>query len=413
MTQKTPFGNITSAFKANESFLILCVQVAVLHIGLGLIAPILPLYAQTFAVSITLVGFLLTSQSIPRIFINLPVGRWADRWGAHRTMTIAAGIVMISAVLGGLAPNYFIFLLTRLLQGVGTGMSQTSGFTYTATVSRPNTRARYISLYQGSFLLGSGIGPVIGGVTAEYFGYRAPFFVYAVLAGLVGIWMYLRLPDPRNVDAESQARRRERPGFLVSMRQMLSNRGVVLASLIGFVAAYNRVATRYMAIPLQGDALGFTEGQIGLALSLLFIMTFVALYFVGTLADRFGRKVVIVPSWLLTAAALIIIAVAPEYITYVAGAMFFGFVGGIGGPVPAAYIADAADEEAQGMAIGVFRTFSDFGLVIGPIVMGWLIDHASIAVGLYINATIISVVALAFWFFAPEPQAQQQAVGTS
>ncbi|MCB0154484.1 MAG: MFS transporter [Anaerolineae bacterium] len=388
--------------------MILCVQVAVLHIGLGLIAPILPLYAQTFGVSLTLVGFLLTAQALPRIFVNLPTGRWADKWGAHRTMTVAAMIVTISAFIGGLAPNYFIFFLTRLLQGVGTGMSQTSGFTYAVTVSQPESRARYISLYQGSFLLGSGIGPVIGGFAAQYFGFQAPFFIYAILAASVGLWMFIRLPDPRRAGDPAQTGRKTRPGFLESMRRMLGHRGVMLASLIGFLAAYNRVGTRNMAIPLLGDVLGFSEGQIGAVLSILFIMTFVSLYFVGNVADRFGRKAVIVPSWLVVAAALVIVAFAPGYGIYVLGATVFGLASGIGGPVPAAYVADAADEESQGMAIGVFRTFSDFGLVVGPLVMGWMIDQSSVTVGLLVNAVTVIIVALAFWFLAPEPQAQNQ-----
>lgn len=411
MPKNASLNSITSTFKNNESFLILCVQVAVLHIGLGLIAPILPLYAQTFGVSLTLVGFLLTAQALPRIFVNLPTGRWADKWGAHRTMTVAAVIVMISAFIGGLAPNYFIFFLTRLLQGVGTGMSQTSGFTYAVTVSQPESRARYISLYQGSFLLGSGIGPVIGGFAAQYFGYQAPFFIYAVLAAIVGLWMFVRLPDPRRAGDPAQTGRKVRPGFLESMRRMLGHRGVMLASLIGFLAAYNRVGTRNMAIPLLGDVLGFSEGQIGVVLSILFIMTFVSLYFVGNVADRFGRKAVIVPSWLVVAAALVIVAFAPGYGIYVLGATVFGLASGIGGPVPAAYVADAADEESQGMAIGVFRTFSDFGLVVGPLVMGWMIDQSSVTVGLLVNAVTVIIVALAFWFLAPEPQAQNQPAG--
>jgi len=411
MLKNSSLNSITSTFKNNESFFILCVQVAVLHIGLGLIAPILPLYAQTFGVSITLVGFLLTAQALPRIFVNLPTGRWADKWGAHRTMAVAAVIVTISALIGGLSPNYFIFFLTRLLQGVGTGMSQTSGFTYAVTVSRPETRARYISLYQGSFLLGSGIGPVIGGFTAQYFGFRAPFFIYALLASIVGLWMYFRLPDPRRAGSSSQTGRKARAGFFDSMRRMLGHRGVMLASLIGFLAAYNRVGTRNMAIPLQGDVLGFSEGQIGVVLSILFIMTFVALYFVGNVADRFGRKAVIVPSWLVVASALVMVAFAPGYGIYVLGATIFGFAGGIGGPIPAAYVADAADEESQGMAIGVFRTFSDFGLVVGPLVKGWIIDQSSVTVGLLVNAIIVVIVALAFWFLAPEPQVQKQPAG--
>src|SRR3972149_9420074 len=129
----TAARGILGTFRDNESFLILCVQVFVLHIGQSLIVPILPLYAQTFGVSVTLVGFLLTLQAVPRIFANLPAGQLADRYGAHRLLAVAAGIVTFSAVAGGLAPNYTVFLLTRLVQGGGTGVSPTGGVGSRAT----------------------------------------------------------------------------------------------------------------------------------------------------------------------------------------------------------------------------------------------------------------------------------------
>jgi len=408
-TPRSALHNIRSIFQNNEALLILCVQVAVLHIGQSLITPILPLYAQTFAVSITWVGFLLTGQALPRIFVNLPAGRLADKWGAHRLMMVAAFIVTVSAIGGGLAPNYWVLMLTRLLQGVGTGISQTAGFTYAATVSAPSTRARFISLYQGSFLLGNSVGPLVGGVAAQYFGYRMPFFAYAALAIVVGVWMVVRLPDPR-LQGQRGPRRGARTAFAISLRQMLNHRGVLLASMIGFLSAYTRSASRNMAVPLRGNALGLTEGQIGLALSGVFLMTFIALYLVGSLADRFGRKAVIVPSWLFTAGALALIALAPSFGLYVAAAAAYGLAAGVGGPVPAAYVADAADEESQGMAIGVYRTFGDIGMVIGPLVMGWIIDQAGESVGLLTNAGIVVLVALAFWLFAPEPKVQEQAV---
>lgn len=411
MPHKSPLDSIVSTFKTNESFFILCIQVAVLHIGQGLITPILPLYAQTFAVSITWVGFLLSSQSLPRVFVNLPTGRLADRWGAHRLLAVAAGIVTISAIGGGLAPNYFVFLLTRLLQGVGTGMSQTAGFTYAAVVSQPQNRARYISLYQGSFLLGAGIGPVIGGFTAQYFGYRMPFFVYALFALLVGFWMYVRLPDPRRAGGHLPTARRLRAGFLVAMRQMLAHPGMILVSLVSFTWGITRSGSRNMAIPLQGSELGLAESQIGLALSGIFIMTFIALYLVGTLADRFGRKTVIIPSSLLAAIGLAIVAVMPGYGPYLIGAIIFGLAAGIGAPVPAAYVVDVVDEESQGTAIGVFRTFGDSGIVVGPLLMGWIIDQATISTGLLTNVGFIVVVILGFWFLAPEPRVKEQPAG--
>jgi len=403
MQEKSPVNSIFGTFRNNEAFLILCIQVAVLHIGQGLITPILPFYAQTFAVSITWVGFLLTSQSLPRIFVNLPTGRYADRWGAHRMLMLAAVIVTISAVGGGLAPTYGILLLTRLLQGIGTGISQTAGFTYAINVSTPDTRARFISLYQGSFLLGAGIGPAIGGFAAQYFGYRAPFFVYGLLAAFVGIWMYFRLPDPRRQGSEA-AKRDARPTFIPSVMARLSHPGVMVISLVGMMSGFTRAASRNMAIPLRGNELGLSDGQIGMVLSVLFVMTFITLYLVGAFADRFGRKMLMVPSLLLAAAFLGAIALVPVAAGYALAAAAYGFAIGIAGPIAPAYIADVADEASQGMAIGVFRTLSDSGMVIGPLVMGWVIDASSISSGLLLNAILIAIVALAFWMLTPNPQ---------
>ena len=73
--------------------------------------------------------------------------------------------------------------------------------------------------------------------------------------------------------------------------------------------------------------------------------------------------------------------------------------------------ADAADEESQGMAIGIFRTMGDSGAVVGPLLMGWIIDQSSISSGLLVNAGLIVVVTLAFWFLAPELKTQEQTAG--
>lgn len=406
--------NAVNTFRENEAFLILCAQVFVLHIGQSLIVPILPLYAQSFAVSVTLVGFLLTMQALPRVFANLPAGRLADRWGAHRMLAIAAGIVTFSAIAGALSPNYAIFLVTRLVQGIGTAISQTAGLTYAANVSLPENRARHISLFQGSFLLGNSIGPVIGGTVAQFFGYRAPFWVYAALSALVGLWMITRLPDPR-LRGHSESHHKPRPDFWVSLRNMLGHSGVAWACIIGLVLAYTRSGSRDMAMVLIGKNIGASESQIGLALSLVFIMNVAVLYTAGALADRYGSKAVIVPSWLLTGLGLWLLAVAPQYSVFLLAAIVYGIAAGIGSPVPAAYVVEVVDEASQGQALGLFRTFNDIGLIFGPALMGWVGDRAGISTGVLVNAGIVVAITIVFYFFAPsgvkgEMVGQQSAV---
>jgi MFS family permease len=387
-------------FRENEAFLLLCVQVGILHIGQGLIAPILPLYAQEFAVSTTLVGFLLTSQALPRLFTSLPTGRFSDRVGSHRLLTLAAGLVTLSAILGGLAPNYIVLLFTRFLQGIGSGISHTAGLTYTANISKPENRARFMSLYQGSFLLGNSIGPAIGGFTAEYFGYRAPFFAFSMLAFVVGLWMLLRLPDSRRV-GKSATLRDKSQSFMVALRSLIRQPGVLLVTLVGFGASYTRSGSRNMAIPLLGSEIGLSESQIGIVVTVIFFMTVVALFWIGSLADRLGPKAIIVPGGIVLGIALIYLVHASNFGFFLVGAALYGLAAGSCSPVPAAYISNVVEEEVQGIALGFFRTFNDIGILLGPMVMGLIADRINIGNGVLVNAGLVILIAILFLSFAP------------
>lgn len=395
-------------FKENEAFWMLCVQVFILHIGQSLIAPILPLYAQKFAVSTTLVGFLITSQAIPRIFTSLPAGRLADRVGANRLLAAASGIVTLSALGAGLAPSYVILLLSQLLQGFGSAISHTAGLTYAANVSQKGNRARYMSIYQGSFLLGNSVGPAIGGITAEWFGYRAPFFIYTVVAFLVGVWMLLRLPDSRRTDEEVTSSTKEKTDFAGSMQSIIAQPGVLLVSLIGLFAAYTRAGSRNMALALLGEELGLSESQIGLTMTVIFIMTVFSLYIAGNLADRYGTKAILVPSWLVLPIGLILLPAAQNFGIFMLGAVIYGLAAGVGTPVPVAYIANVVREESQGIALGFYRTLTDIGMLLGPVVMGWIGDRASIGTGVWVNAGLVLLVAMLFYLFAPNPKKQNE-----
>jgi MFS family permease len=395
-------SDILATFRNNETFFLLCVQVFTLHLGQNLITPILPLYAEQFAIGTTLVGFLIAIQGVARIFTNLPAGRLADRIGANRLLAAAALIATASALVGGLAPSYNVLLVSRLMQGVAGAISQTAGLTYAANISGPEKRGRYLSMYQGSFLLGNSVGPVVGGYTAQFLGYRAPFFIFAALALLVAIWMWVRLPNPRVQNVSNPAKEpKTQPGFLILMRSMFRKPGVILVSLIGLSAAYTRAGSRNMALPLLGAGIGLSEGTIGLMLTIVFIATVIVVFLAGTLSDRIGPKRIITPSWIILALGMVILALAPGYWVFMAGAIVFGMASGLSTPVPIAYISKSVDDDSQGMALGLYRTFNDAGIIIGPIVMGWIADQKDISTGVMVNAGLVLFVAVIFFILAP------------
>jgi MFS family permease len=88
-----------------------------------------------------------------------------------------------------------------------------------------------------------------------------------------------------------------------------------------------------------------------------------------------------VPSWLLVAGGLSVLAQAESYTGLLIAAALYGVGSGIGNSAPAVQIADAVDARQRGLAFGIFRTFSDLGQVIGPLVMGLLAATAGLVWG--------------------------------
>ncbi len=434
-------GQARDNLRGRETFLILCGQIVVLYAGQGLIIPVLPLYARTFGVDVAMVGLLLSMQAFPRIFANVPAGRLADRFGPHRVLFAAAMIAGAAALGSGLAGSYGFLVATRVLHGIGTAASHTAGLTYTAHVSAPENRGRHIAAFQGSFLIGVGVGPVVGGFTAQVFGLRSPFFAYTVMALATAVWIRTRLPDPRPVahgdgvgepaaddraDRDGAAGSRPAPDGAAPVAtteaaeqhdavvqggaangevgsaagagsvRVLFSAVVLLASSFGLVAAYTRTGARDFGIVLVAEESGLLAGAIGGLMSLIVLANLVVLYAAGRATDRYGVTRVITGSWLLTVVSLVMLSLSSSFAAMAAAAIVYGIASGVGTPAPAIYISNHTSREHLGAALGVYRTANDIGLIIGPIAMGALTTVWGVRFGLQVNAVLVAVATVAF-----------------
>lgn len=368
---------------------LLCVQVAALHAGSSMIIPILPLFAQTFGVSLALVGVLLAVQAVPRLFVSVPAGRLADRIGAHRLLAISCLLAVVASIGSMLAPTFAFLVAMRVVQAVAAAGSQTAGLTYAASIGGASRRGRKISTYQGSFLLGNGVGPVLGGVLAEQFGYRLPFAIYAAIALMVGIWIVLQLPDPRTYDETSADEPDGQDGARMSLRTMLVTGAILTACLMGLLSAYTRSGSRDYALVVLSNERGIDTGLIGLSLTVLFLLNVAAMYVVGALTDRFGPNAVMGPSWIVTGIGLALLAAVPSVWALFAAVILYGLAAGFGNSAPAVQIANSVSSSSRGAALGLYRTFNDIGLVLGAAVMALAAAVVDVTWGVWLNVALV------------------------
>ncbi len=396
--------------------ILLCAQTFFIHVGQQLVVPILPLYARTFGVSTVAIGMMLTVQSIPRLFTSVPSGHLSDRVGAHRVLLVSCLCALVSAVTGGVAVTFGMLVVSRLVQGVASAISATAGLTYVSSIGDSTRRGRRIAVFQASHLLGNSIGPVVGGLVAQVWGYRAPFAVFAVIAGGTTVLVLRRLPDHRvlrdraatteGLEVQAWTGRFDRRAAL----RLLGSAGIALACFIGFVGAYTRSGTRNFGLVMLADLRGATEGEIGLLMSAIFFANVSVLYLTGMLVDRFGAKRVLVPGWLVMAGGLYLMTWNRGFGMLLAAVIVYGVGSGLGNSVPAMYIASVVAPHQRGVAMGIFRTFGDVGLIVGPMVMGWLIVATNVEAGITLNWILVLVALAVFAVFGPS--AREKARGT-
>lgn len=405
--------------------MMLTVEVFVIMLGLGLATPILPLYAQSFGLGATAVGSLVTVFGLARIVVNIPAGQWAARFGRRRLLILGPLLTAAGSFGFALTDSFVQLLLWRVLQGFGSALLTTTAMIVLADISTPSDRGRIMSLYQGSLLLGAGAGPALGGIVAGLWGYAVPFLIFGGLTFVAAIWALVQMPETRDlarprsapappaasvgdsdVATASAARRPAAPSLGAVLRLLLTDRSFLLVSGVTLTTFLTRTGGQMTLLPLLGhERLGMSEAAIGGVFTLIAVVNFATLYVAGALADRFGRKAVIVPAGVLTAVAIGLYGFAASTSSFVFVSVLLGVGIGLAGPAPAAYATDIMPAGAIGPGMGLYRTISDLGFVLGPIALGAIVDVRGYGLAFGLNAALMLMTTLAFAAWAHETAA--------
>lgn len=365
--------------------------------------PSMPLYASSFGVSASAIGLAVAVYGFARFALALPGGQLADRMGRRPVLAIGGIVSAIGSFWCAEAHSFLEFNVARFVAGAGAGIILTTGQIVLADISSPDRRGRNIATYQAAFLFGFGVGPFPGGLLAESYGLAAPFVMTGVACILTTAiaWLLVSETKPAKAATTSSTPVAEVP-FVKQMVGMLSHRGFVLVSLISLMNAVLRTGGLFALIPLVATAtLGLSVSQIGFAMMISGICGLVAAYPAGWLADRFGRKTVIVPSTCLTGLSMVMFCYAPSYAWFMLASTVWSVATSISSSAPAAYVVDVAPPGRNAAAMTTFRMTADAGYILGPPGLGLLADVTSPSVALISGAVLLVLIGATFALATP------------
>jgi len=350
-------------------------------LAFGTIIYLLPVYAEGLGASYYDLGIIGGVGNAVYTVSTLVTGFLLDRFDRARFYSVSC-ILGVAAMLSFLqATGVTEITLVRGLLGGGSAAFWVATSTIIADASPPELLTRSMARYNLSWMTAFVVGPFLGGIVSEAFGF--PFlFVAASMINMVSFVIISAFIRPRYT-------RRKGSGDMRVSLQALKDLSYVYAALI----PYALILGIYMAIlPGHMKALGIATAMVGLLITVSNGFRGLGFLF----AERFvawGVKKTLALSSALLFMALLLVAFSHRAVSFLIPMILLGFAGGMITPVILNCVANGTHPDALGAALGTHEAIYGLGMCLGPIA-GGAFAEAIQPTALYLALAVLSLLML-------------------
>ncbi|HWA47147.1 MAG TPA: MFS transporter [Dongiaceae bacterium] len=158
----------------------------------SIVATALPAIAGSLGdvqqISLVVIGYLIAATVAAPVY-----GRLGDVFGRRNLLLCALGIFMAASILCACANSLMLLIVGRVLQGLGGGGLMALSQALIGETVAPRDRARYQGYLASVGVTSNALGPVMGGLLTEYFGWRS-IFLFTLPICVLAFWLISRLP---------------------------------------------------------------------------------------------------------------------------------------------------------------------------------------------------------------------------
>lgn len=375
-------------------FPILAISVFSSMLGVGIIAPLLPLYAESLGATAIWIGVIFASFSISRAIFMPVFGQLSDRRGRKRF--ICAGLFIYALISLGYvwASTASELTVVRLVQGGAAGMIVPIAQAYVGDLSPKGEEGKWMGYFTAAFFTGFGFGPLLGGVLTDCFQSMAPAFYAMGILNLLAFLLALTLLP--------EVYKKEQPTAnpQVSFRRMISE-SKVMKGVFSFRLAYSLGRGSFSCfLPIfAAFSLGLSPGLIGVLLAVNTLTISIPQIFSGKIADRFNRRGLVIAGCAVNLLFLALIPWAQNLWQLLVLCLFVGLGAALAMPAASAMTVEEGRTYGMGSAMGVFTMAMSIGMAVGPLLSGVIADTVDVNSVFYLGAVMVLLgTGLFIWF---------------
>jgi MFS family permease len=405
-------------------FLIVVVDI----LGLTIMLPLLPFYAEHFGASPTVVGLLVSVYALCQLVAGPVLGQISDRVGRKPVLTVSQIGTFSGFLVLAFAPSLLFVFIGRIIDGLTAG-NLSIAQAYIADVTAPKDRAKAFAIIGIAFGIGFLIGPGASGYLTNHYGYQVPILCAAGLSFLSILGTTFLLPavpeQPAGelaVNAQQQIEAPVAPGgkrlklldwgtYIQYFRRPML--GGLLLEFFLFTFAFSTFTAGFALFAERrftwhGVPFGPKEvGYIFMYSGFLGILVQSALR-QGAMVKGIGEVRLVTLGFFFAAVGYAVLGLSYGVTMLLVAASLSSFGTGVLRPALTSLITQQVSRREQGVVLGLNQSLLSIAQIIGPFIAGALIDKGHLTLWA-LWAAVIMAAALVLNFRAREVRGEAAA----
>lgn len=378
---------------ATGKLIILMVSAFIDMLGMLMILPLLPFYAENLGAGGAIVGLLVASFSVAQLLSAPFWGRFSDRYGRRPALMVSLVASAIAFVVFAYADSLWMLFLSRIVQGAGGG---TVGViqAYVADATKPDDRARVLGWLSAATNAGVAIGPALGSWLRPL-GAEWPGLVAAMLCVVNMAFVWRFLTEARQINtADRKAQAATRGSSRTAIWRVVAHPAEPASRLILIYAisigAFQGI-TAVLALFL-GFKFGVTELTIGYFFTYIGVLSVVTrALFLGPLVDKYGEARLARIGLALLVIGLVGLGLSPNLVWLAIAVGLLPLGTAFTFPCVTALLSRVIGSSQRGLYMGVQQTYGGVSRVAFPVIFGLVYDSIGPTSPFFVSASMVAL----------------------
>jgi len=352
--------------------------------GVGIVVPLLPVYAHDLGASGLYIGMIFGAFSLSRTFFLPYFGRLSDKKGRKPFIVTGLFAYSIISIAFVFSTSVESLISLRFIQGIVSAMIMPVTQAYVGDITPEGREGFTMGMFNMSVFCGLSLGPLVGGFLNDLANLNTAFVAMGALSFVGFLLSLIYLPPTRSEQVVRLAKPPEK------WKKLLFDREI--AGLFAFRFAYTAgIGIIWGFLPVFADLeFGLSSSSIGILVMLGVLVSGLMHTPMGIVADRINKKAMVISGGILEVGSIFMFEWAQGFWDLFYANVLFGLGGGVSMPaLMALAVIKGSKAGAMGSVMALLTVAHSLGMLIGSVVAGLTMDLFQLRLSFLFGAIIM------------------------